>query len=363
MAISGLIGAGAQDGLQDLLARQLVEQQLAERVRIANEEMRRRDAELGERQRQFDAVEGRFQRDDARADAAAKAAEDRAAYDATADANMSELIDNPKQLEAFGLASGKLKPVDVFNMRRVRETAARQETPEQQSARELSEYEGKKKIDLRYRPPSDPKPAPEPKYTQVVGPDGKLQMLTPEEIRAQGGVPTQKAGDAQDVERRKAQANALITQALDTIGKLKEMPGKSGAVGAKGPMSLFGYLDKPMSGTNAGDYREILDTLKAQMALPKLEVMRGLGQMSNKEFDTVQKAATALSERLSEDRYGVELADLERGLNESLLAINGGAPAGAGGGGGTTVQAPDGTTYTFPTAEAAAAFRAKIGGQ
>jgi hypothetical protein len=55
MAISGLIGAGAQDGLQDLLARQLVEQQLAERVRIANEEMRRRDAELGERQRQFDA--------------------------------------------------------------------------------------------------------------------------------------------------------------------------------------------------------------------------------------------------------------------------------------------------------------------
>jgi hypothetical protein len=43
--VSGLIGAGAQEGLAELLQRQMVEQQLAERTRQFDEEQRRRQAE------------------------------------------------------------------------------------------------------------------------------------------------------------------------------------------------------------------------------------------------------------------------------------------------------------------------------
>jgi hypothetical protein len=162
--VSGLIGAGAQEGLAELLQRQMVEQQLAERTRQFDEELKRRrdeDAQqayqfeegLGQRKSEQASVDARYQRDDDRYDAAAKSKADAAAYDATADANMAELTNDPAQFEAFGVASGKLKPIDVVNLRQRRAEAEVRETPEQKSAREMADYEGKKKIDAKYPGP------------------------------------------------------------------------------------------------------------------------------------------------------------------------------------------------------------------
>lgn len=192
MGLSGLVGAGAQAGLADLLQQQLVEQQMAQRQQALEAEERNRREALALRQRELESLDQSREFQQAvtlegirERQAAAKAAEDQAAYDKTADANMSELVNDPVQMEAFGMASGRLKPIDILNLRERRAATANAETPEQKSKRELGEYEAKKKLDLKYRPPDSA--VSKPQYQRVIV-DGKETFMTPEEVRARGGV-------------------------------------------------------------------------------------------------------------------------------------------------------------------------------
>jgi hypothetical protein len=370
MAISGLIGAGAQDALADLLQRQMVEQQLAERTRQFDAELQRRAAEdaqqaeqfqanLGQRQSEQASVDARYKRDDDRADAAAKAAADAAAYDATADANMSELTNDPVQMEAFGIASGKLKPIDVMNIRERRAAEASKETPEQRSAREIADYEKKKGIDRKYDKPTQEKP----QYVQVTGPDGKMQMLTPDEIRAQGGVPTAKAGGGSDVkdERVKAYAAEKLTESLAAAKQLKGMVGVSNT----GPMGLTKYLP----GTPARNLDNVLNQLKAQLAFGELTQMRaasptggGLGSITERELDLLGSVRGGLDPLAS--NFGTELDKVIASLERAQTGIGSKgitAEMPGGGGGAVTVQGPNGKTYSFPDEASAAKFRAAAG--
>lgn len=116
-------------------------------------------------------------------------------------------------------------------------------------------------------------------------------------------------------------------QVLAVLDILDKHPGMSGAIGAKGPMSAFGYMDKPIGGSDAAGYVSQVDRLKSLITIPQLKNMKGLGAMSDKEFSTMQASAAALSRDMPESDFRKELARI-REVMASVLAKSGGAPAG-----------------------------------
>lgn len=120
----------------------------------------------------------------------------------------------------------------------------------------------------------------------------------------------------------------MLDLADQTVDRLETAPGKAGAVGFSF-QSLMGLLDKPISGTQASDYRRHIDTLKTRLTLPKLDVMKGLGPMSEKEFTAVGDSVTALSHNMSEEEFDRELAQIKANMVEArrkiALAAGGGA--------------------------------------
>jgi hypothetical protein len=138
--------------------------------------------------------------------------------------------------------------------------------------------------------------------------------------------------------QRQAKVRDLSQQALSTITQMESLGGMSGAVGAKGASSLFGVLDKPLPGTAAADYVRYIETLKSQLSLPKLELMKGMGAMSDREFKTISDAATALDTSMSESAFTKELDRVKTTLNEIVKR----APAGT-----TTAPPPPGAKPRF----------------
>lgn len=144
--------------------------------------------------------------------------------------------------------------------------------------------------------------------------------------------------------------------------------GGTGAVGAKGPASLFGYLDKPMAGTAAADYVSYIDTLKSQLTLPKMEFFKGLGAMSDREFKTLGDSITALNRNMSESTFKKELASVKTTLG-AVRARLGGATTptndvvGSPGSrvpvntGAVQMVAPDGRPLTVPADQVDEAMR------
>lgn len=110
------------------------------------------------------------------------------------------------------------------------------------------------------------------------------------------------------------QAAGAATAVVELLGT----GGKSGAVGAKGPSSLFGALDKPIGGTDAAGYTAKIDQVKALLVMPELAQLRGLGAMSDREFATISSAATSLSRDTNEKEFDLELERVQTALSGTL---------------------------------------------
>lgn len=122
----------------------------------------------------------------------------------------------------------------------------------------------------------------------------------------------------------------LANDAVALIQDLKTMSGKAGAVGAKGPSSLFGIMSKPMAGTDAAAYTAKVDRLKALLTVPNLQNMRGLGHMSDREFATMQSVAAALDRGMPEDQWDAEMSRVEEVMkNVAARASQGNTQPGA----------------------------------
>jgi hypothetical protein len=142
---------------------------------------------------------------------------------------------------------------------------------------------------------------------------------------------------------RASSTHASIDTALKTIRRLRGdddkgnrgtgASGFAGAVGAKGPASAFGLLERPMGGTDAADFAAAFDTLKSQLTLPELEKMRGQGALSDRDVAMLASGASSLSRAQSEDAF---LAELNR-LDDTLTA----ALSGKASGGGNTPRVGD----------------------
>lgn len=96
-------------------------------------------------------------------------------------------------------------------------------------------------------------------------------------------------------------------KAMQTIDDLKSMPGKDAAIGAKGWASGFGIFGEALAGTAERDYAMRVESLIAQVVLPNLDVLRGLGQMSDTEFNTLKAASTSLNRNMSQAAFDKEL--------------------------------------------------------
>lgn len=100
--------------------------------------------------------------------------------------------------------------------------------------------------------------------------------------------------------------------------------GFHGAVGAKGISSFFGLKDKPAAGTAAGNFYKKLNQVKNDVILPNLNILHGLGRVTDREFQSLTSAVTSLDADLSEDAFKEELKNITDRINEKVLEVNNG---------------------------------------
>lgn len=107
---------------------------------------------------------------------------------------------------------------------------------------------------------------------------------------------------------------AMASDAIAAIDDFLTSSGYSSAVGAKGASSGFGLMKTPMAGTDAAASRAKYERVKANLTLPNLEKMRGLGPMSDREFATLGASAAADIINMPEEDAAVELMRARRVL-------------------------------------------------
>jgi hypothetical protein len=115
----------------------------------------------------------------------------------------------------------------------------------------------------------------------------------------------------------------------DENGELVVHPGFAGAVGAKGPSSLFGVLEKPISGTDAADFTALVEQLGGRQFLEAFASLRGSGQISNVEGTKAEQAIMNLSRSQSEPQFLENLGILRDIMSGTLERerMRAGAPA------------------------------------
>jgi hypothetical protein len=147
-----------------------------------------------------------------------------------------------------------------------------------------------------------------PDMLKDLPPTGRMAVL--KEIASSGG----ELGN-----KRQQTMNTMIQSAYQTLQELKadKTGGFAGAVGAKGPSSLFGLLGEPMSGTAARGYTEKVKQLKGQLTVPIMDLMHGLGQMSDGDRKLLEKAVTALDRGMPEPDFKAELDKIEGALTRT----------------------------------------------
>lgn len=113
-------------------------------------------------------------------------------------------------------------------------------------------------------------------------------------------------------------ARNLAQDALDAILTLEDTGGKGGAIGTN---LLLGF-GKDIPGSASAGYLAQLDRVKALLTLPNLQYMKGLGAMSDREFNTISSSVAALNPNMSESQYDTELARIKTVMQAAVDKIN-----------------------------------------
>lgn len=169
------------------------------------------------------------------------------------------------------------------------------------------------------------------------GPGNQARQMTQQEVQAAGldpaqswymqanGIPTAIKGGGQQANGAYSQsALDAFDRAIDTATRLKTHPGLSAAVGVKGLTGGFlgGWV---VPGTDAADFGAELDAMKAQVFLPMVQSMKGMGALSNAEGEKLTAAIGALSTKQSEKQFGLSLDRIIKDLRTYKQRGMGGA--------------------------------------
>ncbi len=151
--------------------------------------------------------------------------------------------------------------------------------------------------------------------------------------------------------------NATATAINDLNDMVTNNKGFMAAVGYKGPIgSIFG----PLAGTQAADFVSKLKQVTSGPVLTNLSLLKGIGRVSQKEFDTLQSAITSLNTSESEEQFKKDLKTLTD-FTASQAAGQKTGPSTGTSSAGISVTDPTGGVHTFPTQAAADQFKKAIG--
>ena len=190
-----------------------------------------------------------------------------------------------------------------------------------------------------------PKAEPAPKE-----PKTSYRLLTPEEVAAQGlpagsyqvsseGKVEKVGGEGAAGEKPYSQsALDAFDRAISTADRLLASPGLSSAVGSGFDPASVGRINpltgEPFAGTQAADFSAELESMKAQVFLPMVQSMKGMGALSNAEGEKLTAAIGALNPNMSEEGFKSSLARIK----EDLIGYR-------------NRSAPEGEKYVPPEAE------------
>lgn len=154
----------------------------------------------------------------------------------------------------------------------------------------------------------DPKPAPDARGTPPSGyrwkANGELEPIP--------GGPAAKDSPAQEQAYSQSAMDAF-NRAIDSANRLLTHPGFSARVGMPGVTGglLFGNV---IPGTDAADFDAELQAMKAQVFLPMVQSMKGMGALSNAEGEKLTAAIGALDPKMSEGAFKASLNRIIRDL-------------------------------------------------
>lgn len=171
------------------------------------------------------------------------------------------------------------------------------------------------------------------------------------------GNPALKNLVTQGLSQAGGSTNDILQTTSQSLQELNDMVnndnGFSGAVGAKGISSLFGLKSTPIPGTAAANFDAKLNQVKNDVILPNLNLLHGLGRVTDREFQALTSAVTSLSTNLSEDAFKSELKNItDRIAEKSSQSDNSD---------NLSVTDPNGGVHTFSSAKDAASFKKAIG--
>lgn len=180
-----------------------------------------------------------------------------------------------------------------------------------------------------------------------------------------------KLTDIKDANLRTAVSTALsksigsisdtLQQTKDSLVELQNMvkndsitnpTGFRSAVGVKGISSFFGLKGTPIAGSGAANFDNKLKQILSEVVLPNLDKLRGLGRVTQKEFDTLQASVTSLNTNLSETEFKKELNTLVETIDKKLTETSSS---------GVQVTDPNGMIHSFPDQASADAFKKAAG--
>lgn len=325
MGLSGLIGAGANEGLEDILARQLLAQQQAERERAqrAQEEIASKrlsqDASqhgdmMGLRGRELD------QRDASRRDESNRAGVadmlgqrklmDSQEAAAKLEQELSALMGDPSipDIDKRGL---RLRHLGGGTPHMTAEEQAAEDARKVQNTG--AEAEARARAEAKFRPATG---------------GGAPEWLVRNGQKVKG---TYQPGDEpyDPVAARTAQP-ANTPEAVDTArevqriaGELSQHEGFSGAFGLGDAMNPFTLKQ------STADAEVLRDTLSSLLTLENMGKMKGV--LSDSDMRLLQRASTTINPKMSEGAARVELARL-REIMAKVTGDGGGASAPESGG-------------------------------
>lgn len=352
MGLSGLIGAGANEGLEDLLARQLLQQQQAERERAQRAQEgiqgRRLDQDdsqhadlMGMRGRELDQRDTE-RRDDSNRAGVADMERQRQQMDRAA---AEEAL--AKELEAF--TADPAVPNRVKGQLRANRLGVTGTTDEDFMSPEDRAAEDARKA-TQIGAETEARARAEAKYRQPAGDGGGGFSLSEGQTRFDGQgnqiatVPKGGGGggDTAYADSRNSRTREAATKLLGKVS------GWNTGMG-----SLLGSIPA----TDATDFAAELDTLKANIAFNELAQMRAasktggaLGAVSDKEMRLLESALGAINPRQSPDQFKAQLQQIVTSLDNfeaakglsSTPGNNASVTAPPTGGSGRVVRGPDG---------------------
>ena len=120
-------------------------------------------------------------------------------------------------------------------------------------------------------------------------------------------------------ESQKQGVVASFDSALETLNRIATHPGKSSAVGFGGTTASM------IPGTNAAGFASQLETFKAQVFLPQVQNLKGMGALSDAEGKRLTAAIGALDQKMKPAEFDSQLTIIKNDLNKARARVTGGA--------------------------------------